>query len=454
MLAVVCVVVVLAGSVLAWHLPAAPQDGPSRSGNPSAAAPPTSPAAGPTPFRTDAPIGPPDRAPLPDAAELAAALRGPLADPAFDGPAELEVRDLSSGRLLFDRNRTVPQSPASTAKLGTAAVALSELGPDTRLATRVHLAGGKLYLVGGGDPTLTRGANRPGEPARARLDDLAREVRAAGVREVPTLVGDASLFGGPALAPGWRPYYLGSQISPISALAVDTGKSAGAAQSHAATPSLAATQAFREALGRAGVRVGAVALGALPPGGRMVAEVQSPPVSALVQQMLRLSDNDLAEALGRLVAIRSGRPGDFAGSAAALLDGLSRLGLPTEGTVLRDSSGLSHEDRMSPTLLVAILRLAADPAHPELRPLLAGLPVAGRTGTLAPRYRSPDTRAGVDKVHAKSGRLLGVASLAGVVTTKDGRRLAFSARGPSDGLTDGEHALDRIATTLATCGCR
>ena len=105
-------------------------------------------------------------------------------------------------------------------------------------------------------------------------------------------------------------------------------------------------------------------------------------------------------------------------------------------------------------LLVAILRMASDPKHPELGPLLRGLPVAGRSGTLAPRYRDADTRAGAGAVHAKTGRVLGVASLAGIVTTKDGRRLAFSVRGPAQGLAAGEQAVDRVAATLATCGCR
>src|SRR4051812_37803316 len=289
-LAVVCVLVILAVTALAWHLPSTTHGGATRSSDRPADA--TGARSVPTPFSTDAPLGTSDRGPLPDAGKVAAALRGPLSDPAFDGPPELEVRDLTSGRLLVDRNRTLPQSPASTAKLATGAVALSELGPNTRLTTRVHLAGGKLYLVGGGDPTLTRGSSPPGKPAAARLDDLAREVRAAGIREAPALVGDASLFSGPALAPGWPSYYVGSEIGPISALTVDTGKSAGAAAVHTSTPSLAATQALRDALGRAGVRVGSVALGSLPPGGRVVAEVQSAPVSALVEQMLSLSDND------------------------------------------------------------------------------------------------------------------------------------------------------------------
>jgi D-alanyl-D-alanine carboxypeptidase/D-alanyl-D-alanine-endopeptidase (penicillin-binding protein 4) len=186
----------------------------------------------------------------------------------------------------------------------------------------------------------------------------------------------------------------------------------------------------------------------------LVAKVDSPPVSALVKHMLTYSDNDLAEALGRLVALHQNRPADFAGEAAALLDGLQRLSLPLSGVRMNDTSGLSHDDKVPPALLVEVLRRAAAPDHPELHAIIDGLPVAGRTGTLADRYHSASSRAGANVVHAKSGRLAGVAALAGLVRDRDGRMLVFAVRGPSAGLTVGEQAVDRVATTLAGCGCR
>jgi D-alanyl-D-alanine carboxypeptidase/D-alanyl-D-alanine-endopeptidase (penicillin-binding protein 4) len=121
---------------------------------------------------------------------------------------------------------------------------------------------------------------------------------------------------------------------------------------------------------------------------------------------------------------------------------------------MHDASGLSQADRVPPALLVDILRMASDPAHPELRPIIDGLPVAGRTGTLAPRYHSADTRAGAGVVRAKSGRLLGMNALAGLVRTKNGRLLVFALRAPTADLSGGEQAMDRVATTLALCGCR
>lgn len=93
---------------------------------------------------------------------------------------------------------------------------------------------------------------------------------------------------------------------------------------------------------------------------------------------------------------------------------------------------------------------AGDPSHPELRPVLTGLPVAGFTGTLTTRYA--DGAAGV--VRAKTGTLTGVNTLAGTVVDQDGRLLGFAFLA-SDTTSAGEaqSALDRTATALAACGC-
>lgn len=447
-IAVVAVLVVLAGVAVAVVRPEPtdPAVGAVTGATPTAPAP-SRPSAEPSPA-APSPAGPA----MPTPVKLAAALRGPLGDPGLNGRAGLQVRDLTTGTVLFDQDAAVPGVPASTAKVLTAAVVLDEFGPQTRLETRAFAVGSTVYLVGGGDPTLAPADERRVTLAHgtldgpARLADLAHQVRAAGVTRVDRVVGDASLFSGPPLAVGWRPYYLQSQVAPVSALTV--------AERRTADPAASATAAMRDALTAAGVPVGAVGSGRVPPQAKLVGTVSSPPLATLVRHMLAESDNDLAENLGRLLAIRTGHPADFAGTAAALLAGLERLELPSAGLRLNDASGLSLEDRLTPAVIVDVLRRAADPAHPELKAVLDGLPVAGRTGTLATRFSAADTRAGVGAVRAKSGRLLGVNALAGLVTTQNGRVLVFALRGPTAGLAIGEHAVDRIAATLATCGCR
>ena len=78
-------------------------------------------------------------------------------------------------------------------------------------------------------------------------------------------------------------------------------------------------------------------------------------------------------------------------SSPATISGESfcALGVDVGGDRLADGSGLSTADRLSPALLVALLRVAASAQHPELHPLFAGLPVGGydgcRRGTVGAR---------------------------------------------------------------------
>ena len=102
--------------------------------------------------------------------------------------------------------------------------------------------------------------------------------------------------------------------------------------------------------------------------------------------------------------------GSFGGATTGVRRTLSDLGVPLAGAVIRDGSGLSRHNRLRARTLVEVLRLAASDDHPDLRPVLTGLPVGGFTGSLA--YRFADVPpAGVGRVRAKTGTLTGVSAL-------------------------------------------
>lgn len=170
--------------------------------------------------------------------------------------------------------------------------------------------------------------------------------------------------------------------------------------------------------------------------------------------MLTHSDNDIAEALARQTALAAGAKADFAGAERETRRALGRLGLPVDGARFADGSGLDRADRVTARLLTSLLARAAHTDHPELRPILTGLPVAGFSGTLAGRYTGPEAAAGTGVVRAKTGTLTGVNTLAGTVVSADGRLLAFSflASATTDP-TAAQSTLDRLASTLADCGC-
>src|SRR5450756_2205144 len=202
-------------------------------------------------------------------------------------------------------------APASTAKLVTAAAALLILGPDTRLVTRV-VAGAtseELVLVGGGDPTLVDARPPPDYPPAPSVGNLAAAVAGAGVTRVSRVVVDAGLFAEPQTAPGWRPMYVSlGNVAPVTALMVDGGRSRPDRDPRDPDPDLLAGRALLAALGQRGVAVSGatVARGRALPQSRELAAVSSAPVPALVERMLRTSDNDVAEALTRHIALRLG----------------------------------------------------------------------------------------------------------------------------------------------------
>ena len=375
---------------------------------------------------------------------LRRALAKALADKALGGRVSIAVVD-GTGRTLLDVAGTRAVTPASTTKIATAAAALAVLPSDLRLRTRV-VAGahpGEVVLVGGGDPTLGGRLATPGFPATARLATLARSL--TGVTRV--LVDD-SLYAGPRLGPGWKPSYVTTgNAAPVSALEVDEGRTAKTGP-RVQDPALEAGRQLAALL-----RVKApVARAKAPAGAQELAHVDSAPLPELVEAMLTRSDNDLAEALGRQIALAAKQPATFDGAAAATRAALESL--VKGGTALRDSSGLSPLNRVQPLAVAQLLAATAKDAR--FAPLLSGLPVGGFDGTLAKRYRKAPTSSAAGEVRAKTGTLNGVSALAGFVTTRTGGVLAFDVTAdgvPLGGTLAAEAALDRVAAALAACGC-
>jgi D-alanyl-D-alanine carboxypeptidase/D-alanyl-D-alanine-endopeptidase (penicillin-binding protein 4) len=415
------------------------------------ASPTPSPLVTPTPVLAAPPTGLPQTA-----AGVARKLAGPLTDRRLGARVSTTVVDAETGQVLLDRGAANSVTPASTAKLATSVALLSVADPDQRLTTRI-VAGsrpGDVVLVGGGDPTLS--AAPAGKPTvyegAARVTTLAGLAKRAGLGPVSRVVVDSSLFSGPAMAPTWNPADVGGgYIAPITATMVDAGRQDGL-RARSGTPDIEAGRALAAALG---VPKAPVVRGPAPIGATTLAEVDSQPIPRLVEQTLLASDNVLAEALARQVAIAEGQPASFAGAAAATRTVLTRLGMPA-GDRLLDGSGLSAQDRVTPALLAALLRTAAAADQPRLHALVPGLPVSGYLGTLDERYRTGPAALAAGQVRAKTGTLDGVSSLAGLVRGADGRLLVFAVvadRVPAGGTLPAEAALDEVAAALTTCGC-
>lgn len=424
----------------------------------------------PEPGPSDVLAGPDPNAPLPSPDGVRAAL-DPLVGVADLGDrVNVSVADVTSGRTLFAKGEDDGTVPASVTKLATAVTVLAARDPAYRIPTRA-VAGaqpGEVVIVGGGDPTLA--VDKKGYyPGAARLDDLAAQVRTALGGVAPTrVIVDGSIYSGPVYGPGWDDDIpTGGSGGAVTALMADgarrdPGVGQGAAE-RVAEPDLAAGRSFARLLGvpadavKRGTAPAAAAGGAAPAPGVELGVVQSPPLIRLVDVMIAESDNLLAEALARQVALARKQPASFDGAAAAMDAQVAELGLPADEITLSDGSGLSRRNRISPSLLTDLVRLAASPDHPELAGIFGGLPVGGWSGTLGDRYRNaPGTDAGAGTVRAKTGTLTGVHAIAGLVTTADGRLLTFAVLTDKvpGGRETAQPALDRIAAALANCGCR
>jgi D-alanyl-D-alanine carboxypeptidase/D-alanyl-D-alanine-endopeptidase (penicillin-binding protein 4) len=439
----------------------APAPSPAPSPATAGAATPTWSSAGPV----LQPVTPQAAAPAGDS--IARLLDPLLTARALGGQVGATVTDVATGEVVWDRAGARPAPPASNAKILTAAAALASVGPQARFRTRVvqGAGAGEVVLIGGGDPTLTRAGRRsPDDPyaRRARIPELARAaaaaLRAQGVQDARVRVDD-SRFSGPAINPAWeRGYVLGGIVLPVSALTLDADAARPAKSQRATDQAIVAGKAFAAALSKQGIAVrGPVTRQHASAGGAVLASADSPALSSIVERMLATSDNDVAEIVARHVAVAQGEAPTFTGAAGAVARVVRALGVDTAGVRLFDGSGLARDDRVAPQTLASVVAVASSPDHPELRPTISGLPVAGFTGTLADRFGARNTRLAAGTVRAKTGTLTGVSSLTGIVYDADGRLLAFSfiaPKVPEGGTPGAEAALDRAAAALAACGCR
>ncbi|TSD95704.1 D-alanyl-D-alanine carboxypeptidase/D-alanyl-D-alanine-endopeptidase [Skermania sp. ID1734] len=396
----------------------------------------------------------PATAPEPTAAALSAQLAKVVGNPDL-GTFSASVSDALSATTLWSSNPDRPMTPASTTKVLTTAAAILALPLDHRVSTTVVRGStpDEIVLVGGGDPTLT--AQPVGQPSfypgSARLEDLVQQIKRSGV--TPTsIVVDTSAFSGPTMAQGWdNSDIAGGNITPIEPLMIDGGRSNPLVDEspRSPTPALDAGRQLATALGidPANVRIGSAPSGAAP-----LASVQSAPLRDRLGQMMRRSDNVLAEEVGREIAKSLGDPLSFDGAVKAVTDTLRDNGFDLSGVTLHDVSGLSVDDRIPPRLLDQVLNEAAGNANPKLRPMLDYLPVAGATGTLADRY-GPADRAGAGWVRAKTGTLSVASALVGYVVDNSGRVLTFALMSNDRPPDVSRPALDAIASTLRTCGC-
>jgi len=418
----------------------------------------------------------------------------------WHGTWGIAVADLATGEVLLDQSGGKLFVPGSVMKTYATAAALAAYGPGYRFRTPVYRRGplrggtvlGGLVLVASGDfsmglrertdgtlgfvsaPRIDHNYADTGLPGPALLprsdplaglDDLARQVRASGVRRVlGDVVVDDRLFrpddGWPdglispiwvnenvldvtvsPAAPGaaarvdWRPKTAAWRVTgrvttgpPGSAPALTVRRTApgvvrvgGSVPAgggpvlrvfQVPDPAAFARTAFVEALRRNGVRVAARATGPNPrallpagrayPAARRVAERVSPPLSEYTKVILKVSYNRGADLMVCLTAVKAGSRDCEAGIAREVRHNAS-LGARRVTTFPFDGAGSEEQDRTTPVDMTRFLRAVAGEPYGEA--LRDGLPVLGVDGTLADVAKGTPA---AGRIQAKTGTRLHV----------------------------------------------
>lgn len=192
---------------------------------------------------------------------------------------------------------------------------------------------------------------------------------------------------------------------------------------------------------------GKVKGGKRPEGARLLAKADSEPVSQHVADMMKFSNNYVAEMLTKNLAAQNGTlPASLDAGMKLIRETITSLGIDRQNFNLLNPSGLSRQNRIKPADLARVL-VRAQHHFPIFAEMLASFPLAGMDGTL--KNRMKDTAA-KGWVRAKTGNLAGVVGLAGYAGRKDGsvRAFAFIFNGKPDQGDSARRLFDALATQL------
>ena len=274
-----------------------------------------------------------------------------------------------------------------------------------------------LFFNEGFTQILVRAGARSGDPVRATNRPASTYppllVRATTVAR-PTTAADSAQRR-PELTVGYDSSHAGVLVAGTIA-AGDTAVLELAFRDQTA----AYLAALREALRSRGIvvdearRDGATAIDSL-------ASMRSPPLRDVMKAFEKPSQNQIGELLFKTIALRATGVGRADTAQRVVGSQLVTWGAEPDGFAVRDGSGLSRHDYVSPRTLVKALD--AMRRHPEFRVFYDALPIAGVDGTIGNRMRGTPAQG---NVHAKTGYIDKARSLSGYVTTADGRMLLFS----------------------------
>lgn len=408
-------------------------------------------------------------APVPTRAGLQKALAKDVGAEALGPRVGVVVRDALTGDTIWSQGEDRAQTPASSAKLLTAAAVSEKADLSTVMTTKVVTGDtpGELVLVASGDTMIAQGKGDPTKvEGRAGFADLAQEVATSlGTKggEGHTLRLDATYAAGERYAPTWDMADVAAGYTQGVSMIGVAGDRPQPFKPSPRFPERNSLEAFAKQLKKVGVKVevndsaSSWQQGA-PDGAEELGAVDSAPLGDVLALALDDSDNALTENVARQAAVADGAGASFTETTAWVRATLEEAGIDLTGVKLKDNCGLSSGQLVPARVIADVMQLGITGSAQTMSLVLSELPVAGLTGTLHDRFVTADSRSAAGVARAKTGTLTGTSSLAGTTTTVDGRLLTYVIlvdKVPSTTGTLGARAvLDRMVADITACGCR
>ncbi|HEY6929213.1 MAG TPA: D-alanyl-D-alanine carboxypeptidase/D-alanyl-D-alanine-endopeptidase [Thermoanaerobaculia bacterium] len=136
--------------------------------------------------------------------------RAALRPPARSRGVSIQIAELETGQVIFERNPDKPETIASVTKMFSTAAALHFLGPDYKFKTTFWRRGdikegqllGSVLVVGGGDPNIS--GRFYNDDFNAVFDQWAEGLKKAGVTRIAgDLILNNSFFDSVSRHPDW-----------------------------------------------------------------------------------------------------------------------------------------------------------------------------------------------------------------------------------------------------------
>ena len=175
--------------------------------------------------------------------------------------------------------------------------------------------------------------------------------------------------------------------------------------------------------------------------------VLSAPLAEIMPAIMKPSQNQIAEVFLRTLGLERAGVGTADSGRRVVERQFAEWKIPPDAFVVRDGSGLSRSDLISPEAIVSILDVMR--RSPNFGLFYESLPIAGVDGTIRTRMRDTPAQG---NLHAKTGTLSMVRSLSGYVRTADGRVLEFSML--CNNWTTPQAAVDRVQDAIGAALAR